>query len=122
MRLSRLGLKIFVSFVLTLIMIGLLVFSLFRSSQDYEPGYQNMAKNAEIIKLILEETGRANVVKTLTAVGRSGRILAWLTNASNKVIASSIEEDIPPEALNLDYTRSWQLGDITLYQIRKGET
>lgn len=121
-RLNRLGLKIFVCFVLTLVMIGLLVFGLFRSSQDYEPGYQNMAKNAEIIKLILEETGRGNVVKTLTAVGRSGRILAWITNSSNKIIASSIDGDIPPEALNLDYTRSWQLGESTLYQIRKGET
>ena len=121
-RLNRLGLKIFVCFVLTLVMIALLVFGLFRSSQDYEPGYQNMAKNAEIIKLILEETGRSNVVKTLTAVGRSGRILAWITNASDKIIASSINGNIPPEALNLEYTRSWQLGEITLYQIRKGET
>ena len=122
MRFNRLGIKIFVSFMLILAMIGLLVFGLFRSSQDYEPGYQNMAKNAMIIKLILEETGRNNVPKTLNAIGRSGRVLAWVTNDKGKPIASSVEGDIPTEALNLEYSRSWQLNEVTLYQIHKGET
>ena len=122
MRFNRLGIKIFVSFMLILAMIGLLVFGLFRSSQDYEPGYQNMAKNAMIVKLILEETGRNNVPKTLNAIGRSGRILAWVTNDKGRPIASSVEGDIPPEALNLEYSHSWQLDEVTLYQIHKGDT
>ena len=122
MRFNRLGIKIFVSFVLILAMIGLLVFGLFRSSQDYEPGYQNMAKNAMIIKLILEETGRNNVPKTLNAIGRSGRIMAWVTNDKGKTVASSIDGDIPPEALHLEHSRSWGINEVTLYQIHKGET
>ena len=80
MHFNRLRMKIFISFVLILAMIGLFVFGLFRSSQDYEPGYQNMAKNALIVKLILEETGRHNVPKTLTAIGRTGRVTAWVTD------------------------------------------
>lgn len=122
MRFNRLGMKVFVSFVLILAVTGLLVFGLFRSSQDYEPGYQNMAKNAMIIKLILEETGRNNVTRTLNAIGRSGRVLAWVNNAGGKTVASSIEGDIPSEALNLEYNRSWQLDEVTLYQIHKGDT
>ncbi len=122
MRFNRLGMKVFVSFVLILAMIGLLVFGLFRSSQDYEPGYQNMAKNAIIIKLILEETGRTNMRKTLDAIGRSGRVLAWVTNAEGKLVASSIDGEVPHEALHLEHTRSWQLNEVTLYQIHKGDT
>ena len=122
MRLNRLGTKIFVTFVLILALIGLLVFGLFRSSQDYDPGYQNMAKNAMIVKLILEETGRGNVPKTLTAVGRSGRVLAWVTNMHGKVVASSMDGDIPVEALHLEDVHSWQINEVTLYQIHKGDT
>ena len=122
MHLNRLRMKIFISFVLILAMIGLFVFGLFRSSQDYEPGYQNMAKNAIIVKLILEETGRHNVPKTLTAIGRTGRVTAWVTDWQDRVVASSIDGDIPAEALRLEHTHSWQINEVTLYQIHKGET
>ncbi len=122
MHFNRLRTKIFISFVLILAMIGLLVFGLFRSSQDYEPGYQNMAKNAIIVKLILEETGRHNVAKTLTAIGRTGRVTAWVTDWQDKVVASSIDGDIPAEALRLEHTHSWQINEVTLYQIHKGDT
>lgn len=122
MRFNRLGMKVFISFVLILAMIGLLVFGLFRSSQDHEPGYQNMAKNAMIVKLILEETGRNNVSKTLTAIGRSGRVTAWVSDSSGKVVASSVDDVIPYEALHLEHTHSWQLNEVTLYQVHKGET
>ena len=122
MQFNRLGMKVFISFVLILALIGLLVFGLFRSSQDHEPGYQNMAKNAMIVKLILEETGRDNVSKTLTAIGRSGRITAWVTDKNGKVVASSIDADIPDEALRLENTHTWQLNEVTLYQVHKGDT
>ena len=122
MHFNRLRMKIFISFVLILAMIGLFVFGLFRSSQDYEPGYQNMAKNAIIVKLILEETGRHNVPKTLTAIGRTGRVTAWVTDWQDRVVASSIDGDIPAEALRLEHTHSWQINEVTLYQIHKGET
>ena len=101
MQFNRLGMKVFISFVLILAFIGLLVFGLFRSSQDHEPGYQNMAKNAMIVKLILEETGRANVSKTLTAIGKTGRITAWMSDSSGRVVASFIDDAIPNEALHL---------------------
>lgn len=122
MQFNRLGMKVFISFVLILALIGLLVFSLFRSSQDHEPGYQNMAKNAMIVKLILEETGRNNVPRILTAVGRTGRITAWVTDHHGRVVASSVDDDIPDEALHLEHTHSWQINEVTLYQVHKGDT
>ncbi len=122
MRFNRLGIKLFISFVLVQTIVGVLVFNVFRSSQELEPAYQHMAKNIMVIKLILEETGRENMARTLTALSRTGPVMAWVTDAQGNMLASTFSGEVPPEARDLSDYRSWELGEATLYQVRQGET